>query len=126
MHTHAEKHGGTCLTKELDERGKTVVRFECGNKEHEPFTYRAKVVKNNPNLWCPICQNRKKFRHDIAFVRSLCEKNNFELLSDEYKSNTILMKARCKKCGHEIEKHLRWMQRKDGSQWCDMCVIAGD
>ena len=126
MHTHAEKHGGTCLTKELDEKGKTVVRFECGNKEHEPFTYTATMVKNNPNLWCPICQNRKKFRHDIAFVRSLCEKNNFELSSDEYKSNTILMKARCKKCGHEIEKHLRWMQHKDGSQWCDMCVIAGD
>ena len=127
MEDHAKKNGGTCLTKELDDRGKTVVRFKCGNKEHEPFTHTATAVKNETKrgrlVWCPDCPGSRKRKHDLAFAKSLCEKNNCELLSEKYHENTTKMKIKCKKCGFKFDEHLRWMQRWDGEVWCDICII---
>lgn len=125
MRAHAEKHGGICVTEQLDKAGKTLVKFRCSNyPTHSEFSKRATYIKNDKNLWCEMCKGGKIKRHSIENVRKLAKDNNCELLSQEYHNNTQKLRWRCKECHFEWDANLRQMQRrsKNKQDWCDSCL----
>jgi len=128
MHDFAKNNGGTCLTKKLDKAGDSVVEFKCKAKEHKIFTRTATQVKNNSKLgrlWCPDCPGGKTAKHDLEFVKSLCEDNNCELQAKEYHDNHTKMNIKCKKCSYEFEESLKTMRKwvRNGDPWCEMCFM---
>ena len=125
MRTHALKHGGICITEELDKAGKTLVKFRCHNyPEHPEFQKKATYIKNDKKLWCEKCKGGKVQRHSIEYVKKLANDHNCELLSEEYCNNTQVLKWRCIECHFEWDANLRQMQRRSekNQKWCDSCL----
>jgi len=125
MRFHAKKHGGKCITEELNNLGKTIIEFECAlYPEHPRFRKKASEIKNNPKLWCPRCEGGKINRHSLQFAQELAIRNKCECLSTEYKTIYTPMNWKCCECNYTFTSLLKNLQRKDklGLCWCNKCV----
>lgn len=108
-----EKEGFKLLSKKYMDN-ETKLKMRCPNGHELLMRYNNFHQGNR----CQKCSYYEK-RHTIEYVREKMKKEEFELLSNEYKNNTTRLKVRCPK-GHEIETV--WANFNNGTR-CAKCHI---
>jgi len=92
-----EKKGYELLSKEYKD-GKQKLKYRCPKHPEYISSMHFENLKFN-NRGCPYCGRElaaEKRRHKYDYVKSVFEKNGFELLSKEYKNSRIELECRCK------------------------------
>lgn len=90
---YIESFGYKLLSKEY-KNSRSEIEIKC-DKNH---IYKTTFSKFRSGYRCLTCVNNNK-RNSIYYVRSIIEKNGFELLSSEYENTKTKLKVRCKN-GH--------------------------
>ena len=119
MHRWAADHNGRCLTKSLEMKGRTMVRFV--DQFGEPFERRASFVVND-GLW-PT--NRKKVaKHNQESIEALLiiHKCCIDDPIFVYRNNIQKIRIRCNQCGAVMTKTLRQLKTTTAGELCSSCV----